>query len=41
MTILAKTSTEELIKQVMEEHTCSYEEAIRLLMKVARNRDND
>ena len=41
MTISAKTSTEELIKQVMEEHTCGYEEAIRLLMKVAQNRDND
>lgn len=41
MTISAKTSTEELIKQVMEEYTCSYEEAIRLLMKVAQNRDND
>ena len=41
MTISAKMSTQELSKQAMEEHTCSYEEAIRLLMKVAQNRDND
>ena len=40
MTISANTSTEELIRQVMAEHECSYEDAIRLLMKAARRRDN-
>ena len=36
MTISAKTSTNDLIQHVIKEQNCSYEDAIRLLMKVAQ-----
>lgn len=36
--ISAKTSTEELIQTVMKERSCSYEEAIRLLLDLAQGK---
>ncbi|MCR1901705.1 hypothetical protein [Ligilactobacillus apodemi] len=37
MTISSKTSTEELIKTVMDERSCSYKEAIELLLNLTRS----
>ena len=37
MVISVETSTEDLIKQVMAERNCSYQEAIKLLLELARN----
>ena len=36
MMISSKTSTEELIRAVMNERDCSYEEAIKLLLNLAQ-----